>query len=74
VTQAERLTLDGLNGHVIELKGDVGELKADVRAIKEALAQGTESKRHWNIVGASIVGALLSAASLVGLERMWPGH
>lgn len=69
MTQAERLTLDGLNSHVIELKGDVGELKADVRAIKEALSHSRDERRHLSVIGSSVLSALLGAASLVGLEK-----
>ncbi len=52
MTQAERMTLNGLNSHIIELKGDVGELKADMRFIKETLAAAEKvrdgiASRRW---------------------------
>lgn len=69
MTANERLTLDGLNGHVMELKGDVGELKADVRAIKEALGVDREEERHNRSIRSTIIGAIVGAASLAGLEH-----
>ena len=73
MTQAERLTLEGLNNHVIELKGDVGELKGDVRAIKDALGVNREEDRHNRSLRYTIFGALAGAASLAGLEH-WLLH
>jgi regulator of replication initiation timing len=82
MTQAERLTLDGMNDHVMDLKGDVGELKADVRAIKESLAESKEQQRvervegqsHWRSLLRDFIAAVAGAAALVGLERIWPGR
>lgn len=74
MTQAERNAIDVLTDHVMELKQDMGEVKADLRSLKEDRDAARGERVHWRNILSNVLAAFLGAASLVGLERAWPGH